>query len=231
MCLQILWSQETWFPDGSVLCDGKMMRVEQIEQYRLSGSSRDRARKRGGTIVRATDSWIGYVHIWCLCKKMRVGAKHIHAWQAPSIRRKVHVYISLYIYTYIYMQYIYMQIMHDIPAILCRRCLSYFHEDGLKKMKSASAEAAWHSQCCIHEHVQCYACDMSGCLLYSKSWLSYWSCTWLSTHICHAHAPNASHEVRRDDSMTASERSQVIGTCSVVAQAMLEVVRHQRRVN
>ena len=73
--------------------------------------------------------------------------------------------------------YIYMQIMHDIPAILCRRCLSYFHEDGLKKMKSASAEAAWHSQCCIHEHVQCYACDMSGCLLYSKSWLSYWSCT------------------------------------------------------
>ena len=110
MCLQILWSQETWFPDGSVLCDGKMMRVEQIEQYRLSGSSRDRARKRGGTIVRATDSWIGYVHIWCLCKKMRVGAKHIHAWQAPSIRRKVHVYISLYIYTYIYiyMQYIYI---------------------------------------------------------------------------------------------------------------------------
>ena len=145
------------------------------------------------------------------------------------------IHIPIYIYTYIYIYaiyiYIYMQIMHDIPAILCRRCLSYFHEDGLKKMKSASAEAAWHSQCCIHEHVQCYACDMSGCLLYSKSWLSYWSCTWLSTHICHAHAPNASHEVRRDDSMTASERSQVIGTCSVVAQAMLEVVRHQRRVN
>ena len=109
--------------------------------------------------------------------------------------------------------------MHDIPAIPCHPCVavSHLHEDGLKKMKTATEEASWHSQCCTHEHVQCFACEMmymlSPIYIYSKS------CT-----------PNALHEAKCNDAMTASERSQLIGTCGMVAQAMLEVVRHHRRL-
>ena len=66
------------------------------------------------------------------------------------------MYIYIYVYLLIY------RYMHDIPAIPCHPCVavSHLHEEGLKKMKTATEEASWHSQCCTHEHVQCFACEM-----------------------------------------------------------------------
>ena len=45
--------QEVWRDDGTVCVDGKVLQQCNIEQYRDQGSTRTRARTRGGAQIRA----------------------------------------------------------------------------------------------------------------------------------------------------------------------------------
>ena len=44
-----------WLSDGTVRVDGKLLKEWEIEQYRSEGSTRTRARTRGGAQIRAKD--------------------------------------------------------------------------------------------------------------------------------------------------------------------------------
>ena len=54
----IIFGQEQWLGDGTVVIDGKVLAVEEVVDYRLGSSTRGRPRTRGGVLVRARVSWL-----------------------------------------------------------------------------------------------------------------------------------------------------------------------------
>ena len=49
----LIFGQEQWLGDGTVVIDGKVLAVEEVVDYRLGSSTRGRPRTRGGVLVRA----------------------------------------------------------------------------------------------------------------------------------------------------------------------------------
>ena len=154
---------------------------------------------------------VEYIRNACWCKTYSCMTRD------PCIQRKLHVYLYIYTYTYIYI-YSFIDICMTSQlyratlvwqwAICMRTDLRRWRQPQKRLLGIVSAAPmntynASHVKWCI------------CCLLYIYSK----SCT-----------PNALHEAKCNDAMTASERSQLIGTCGMVAQAMLEVVRHHRRL-
>lgn len=58
--MNLVIAQEIHYPDGTVMVDGKKMKVSDLETYREGVSTRTRARTRGGAKVRTKASWLQF---------------------------------------------------------------------------------------------------------------------------------------------------------------------------